>query len=183
MLHHVFGCKCYIQDSVYIKRGTIKTPYELWKGKTPNLSYFHVFGCKCYILNDKEHLGKFDARSDEGMFLGYSANNTTFRVYNLRSLMIMESVNIVFDDVIAVKWENDEEQKTDTPSDASKDPSTESTNDTSTPFELTQEKTTPNVHRNHSPSDVIGNKRCEDQLQRNGAVSMLFLKYLAKRPH
>ncbi|KAF3534851.1 hypothetical protein DY000_02038448 [Brassica cretica] len=30
----------------------------------------------------------------------------------------MESVNVVFVDVTTVKWENDEEQKTDTPSDA-----------------------------------------------------------------
>ena len=112
---------CHIINRVYVKRGTIKTPYELWKGKTPNLSYFHVFGCKCYVLNDKEHLGKFDARSDEGMFLKYLANNTAFRVYNLRSLMIMESVNVVFDDVTAMEWENDEEQKKATPSDASKD--------------------------------------------------------------
>ncbi|XP_010418802.1 PREDICTED: uncharacterized protein LOC104704403 [Camelina sativa] len=45
---------CYIINRVYVRRDTSKTPYELWKGKTPNLSYFHVFGCKCYILNDKD---------------------------------------------------------------------------------------------------------------------------------
>ena len=91
------------------------------------------------------------------MFLGYSANSTTFRVYNLRSLMIMESVYVVFDDVTTVEWENDEEQKKATPSDASKDPSTESMNDTTTPSELTQEMITPNIHKNQSSSDVIRN--------------------------
>ncbi|XP_056855389.1 uncharacterized protein LOC108838558, partial [Raphanus sativus] len=60
---------CYTINRVYVRKGTTKTPYEMWTGKTPNLSYFHVFGCKCYILNDKDYLGKFDSRSDEGFFL------------------------------------------------------------------------------------------------------------------
>ncbi|KAG7559347.1 Nucleic acid-binding OB-fold [Arabidopsis thaliana x Arabidopsis arenosa] len=47
---------CYIINRVYVRRDSMKTPYELWKGKTPNLSYFHVFGCRCYILNDKDYL-------------------------------------------------------------------------------------------------------------------------------
>ncbi|XP_019101810.1 PREDICTED: uncharacterized protein LOC109133274 [Camelina sativa] len=89
---------CYIINRVYVRRDTIKTPYELWKGKTPNLSYFHVFGCKCYILNNQDYLGKFDSRSDEGMFLGYAESSTAFRVYNRRTSLIMESVNVVFDD-------------------------------------------------------------------------------------
>ena len=32
------------------------------------VKYFRVFGSKCYILNDRENLGKFDAKSDEGFF-------------------------------------------------------------------------------------------------------------------
>jgi len=35
---------------------------------------------KCYILNDQEN--KFDAKSDEGIFLGYSTNSRAYRVYN-----------------------------------------------------------------------------------------------------
>ncbi|KAL5810414.1 hypothetical protein ACOSQ4_026982 [Xanthoceras sorbifolium] len=32
------------------------------KRKKPNISYFHTFGSKCYILNDRDQLGKFDAK-------------------------------------------------------------------------------------------------------------------------
>ena len=36
-----------------------KTPYELWKGIKPNISFFHTFGCKCYVLNNgKDNLRK-----------------------------------------------------------------------------------------------------------------------------
>ena len=49
-----------------------KTPYELFNGRKPNISHLHVFGCKFFVLNNgKENLGKFDAKSDEGIFLGY----------------------------------------------------------------------------------------------------------------
>ncbi|XP_075083633.1 uncharacterized protein LOC142167368 [Nicotiana tabacum] len=83
-----------------LKRPILReTPYELWKGKRPNISYFHNFGRKCIIHNNvKENLGKFDPRSDEIIFLGYSINNGSFRVYNKRTLSIEESVHVVFDE-------------------------------------------------------------------------------------
>ncbi|KAL1192983.1 Retrovirus-related Pol polyprotein from transposon TNT 1-94 [Cardamine amara subsp. amara] len=89
---------CYIINKVYVKKGTNMTPYELWKGKTPSVSYFHIFGCTYYILNDKDQLGKCDAKNDEGMFLGYSGTSTAFRVFNRRTHMVQKTVNVVFDD-------------------------------------------------------------------------------------
>ena len=73
-------------------------PYELWKGKKLNVKD-PVFRSKCYILRDRKQLGKFDTRSAEEIFLGYFINNRTYRVYNLHTLTIMESINVVIDDV------------------------------------------------------------------------------------
>ena len=64
---------CYVANRVLVRPQLKKTPYELLKERKPNITYFRAFGCKCYILvNGKEDLGKFDLRSDEGIFLGYS---------------------------------------------------------------------------------------------------------------
>ena len=82
---------------MYFCPSTEKTPYELWKGKKPNVSYFHVFGSTCYILNDREHLDKFVSKSDIGVFLGYSNNSKAYRVYNMRTQTVMESINVVVD--------------------------------------------------------------------------------------
>jgi hypothetical protein len=90
---------CYVINHVVIRSKLEKTPYELWKGRTPNIGYFKVFDCKCFILNDKDNLGKFDAKSNEGIFLGYSMNRKDYRVYNKRSLTIEESMHVVFDEV------------------------------------------------------------------------------------
>ncbi|KAK8585732.1 hypothetical protein V6N13_050704 [Hibiscus sabdariffa] len=76
-----------------------KTPYELLKKKKPNISYFHPFGCKCFVLNNgKDNLGKFDAKSDEAIFLGYSLTSKAYRVFNKRTLVVEESIHVVFDD-------------------------------------------------------------------------------------
>lgn len=74
------------------------TPYEILKGRKPNLKYFHVFGCVCYVLNDRDQLSKFDARSDKEMFLGYASNSRAYRVYNLKTRTIQVSMYIVLDD-------------------------------------------------------------------------------------
>lgn len=68
----IINTACYILNRVYLRPGSEKTQYEIWKGKKPNLSYFLVFGSKCYILNDREQLGKFDETSDEGFSWGIS---------------------------------------------------------------------------------------------------------------
>ncbi|RDY13745.1 hypothetical protein CR513_01301, partial [Mucuna pruriens] len=34
---------------------SIMTPYELWKGRQLNISYFHPLGCDCFILNNKDN--------------------------------------------------------------------------------------------------------------------------------
>src|ERR1044072_2742885 len=39
-----------------------------------------------------------DPKSDEGLFLGYSTSSKAYRVYNLRTKVMMESVNVVFVD-------------------------------------------------------------------------------------
>ena len=80
--------------------GTKKFAYEIWNGKKPRVKYFRVFGSKCYILNNWENLGKFDAKSDQGIFLGYSTTSRAYRVFNKRTKIIMESINVKIDDAL-----------------------------------------------------------------------------------
>ena len=73
---------CYTLNKVLIRSILKKTPYELYKGRKPNISYLRVFGCKCYVLNNGiNSLGKFDAKADEAIFLGYSLYNKAYKVF------------------------------------------------------------------------------------------------------
>ena len=61
---------CRTVNKVYFRPGTKKTLYKLWKGRQPNVKYIKIFGSTCFILKDRENVGKFDFRSNEGIFLG-----------------------------------------------------------------------------------------------------------------
>ncbi|KAH9679144.1 Integrase catalytic domain-containing protein [Citrus sinensis] len=89
---------CYVLNRVLIRPHLNKTPYKLWKDRKPNIGYFKVFGCKCFILNTKDNLGKFDPKSDVGIFLGYSNSSKAYRVYNKRTLVVEESMHVTFDE-------------------------------------------------------------------------------------
>ena len=89
---------CYIANRVFVAKKKCKTPYELWRGRVPNIGYFKVFGCKCFILNTKDKLGKFDAKADIGIFLGYSSSSKAYRVFNKRTLVVEESIHVTFDE-------------------------------------------------------------------------------------
>nr|GEY67715.1 retrovirus-related Pol polyprotein from transposon TNT 1-94 [Tanacetum cinerariifolium] len=73
-----------------------KTPYELFRGRTPALSFMRPFGCHLTIPNTLDHLGKFDGKADEGYFVGYSMNSKDFRVYNIRTRRVEENLHIEF---------------------------------------------------------------------------------------
>ena len=48
-------------------------------------------------------MGKFDTRSDEGIFLWYSSTNKAYKVLNKRNKKVMETVNVVIDEALTSK--------------------------------------------------------------------------------
>nr|GEX92498.1 retrovirus-related Pol polyprotein from transposon TNT 1-94 [Tanacetum cinerariifolium] len=73
---------CYTQNRSIIHRHFNKTPYEL--------------------IQD---IGKLGAKGDIGFFIGYSANSVAYRVYNRRTRKIMETMNVTFDELSAMAFE------------------------------------------------------------------------------
>ncbi|GKC22032.1 retrovirus-related pol polyprotein from transposon TNT 1-94 [Tanacetum coccineum] len=96
---------CYTQNRSIIHRRFDKTPYELINGRKPDISFLHVFGALCYPKNDREDIGKLGAKGDIGFFIGYSANSCAYRVYNRRTKKIMETMNVTFDELSAMAFE------------------------------------------------------------------------------
>ncbi|GKF76629.1 putative ribonuclease H-like domain-containing protein [Tanacetum coccineum] len=87
---------CYVQNRVLVVKPHNKTPYELFRGFKPALSFMRPFGCHVTILNTLDSLGKFDGKSDEGFFVGYSLSSKAFRVYNTRTKKVEENLHIGF---------------------------------------------------------------------------------------
>ncbi|GJS30724.1 retrovirus-related pol polyprotein from transposon TNT 1-94 [Tanacetum coccineum] len=88
----------YILNRVLIRAILGKTPYKLLRGRKPTLDYFRVFGSKCFILNTKDYLTKFDPKSYEGIFLGYSQNSKAYIILNKHTRKVEESFNVTFNE-------------------------------------------------------------------------------------
>jgi hypothetical protein len=86
------------QNRVMLRNNTVKTPYELWKGRPANLKHFRVFGSKCYIKREDGKMGKFDSRVDKGILVGYSSTRKAYKCYNLRLNKVVESINVTIDE-------------------------------------------------------------------------------------
>ncbi|GJU60026.1 putative ribonuclease H-like domain-containing protein [Tanacetum coccineum] len=87
---------CYVQNRVLVNKSQNKTPYELFNGRSPAIGFLRPFGCHVMILNTLDHLGKFDAKGDEGYFVGYSLSSKAFRVFNKRTKKIEENLHVDF---------------------------------------------------------------------------------------
>nr|GFA34224.1 retrotransposon protein, putative, Ty1-copia subclass [Tanacetum cinerariifolium] len=96
---------CFTQDRSIIHRRFNKTPYELINGRKPDISFLYVFGALCYPKNDREDIGKLGAKGDIGFFIGYSADSCAYRIYNRSTKKIMETMNVSFDELSAMAFE------------------------------------------------------------------------------
>ncbi|GJV14320.1 retrotransposon protein, putative, ty1-copia subclass [Tanacetum coccineum] len=56
-----------------------KTPYEIWHGKAPNLSYLKVWGCEAYVKRDSAD--KLQQRSVKCIFVGYPKETMSYYFY------------------------------------------------------------------------------------------------------
>lgn len=99
---------------ILVKRGKDKTPYEYWYGRSSNVSYFKKFGRRCFIKRSN-YIGKFDAKSDEGIFLGYSTKRKAYKFYNKWTKKIIESVNVRVDEFPKKYKETNKEKEEEEP--------------------------------------------------------------------
>nr|GEW63552.1 retrovirus-related Pol polyprotein from transposon TNT 1-94 [Tanacetum cinerariifolium] len=87
---------CYVQNRVIVNKSQNKTPYELFNGRTPTIGFLKPFGCHVMILNTLDNLGEFEAKGDEGYFIGYSMSSKAFRVFNKRTKRVEENLHVEF---------------------------------------------------------------------------------------
>nr|GEX98266.1 retrovirus-related Pol polyprotein from transposon TNT 1-94 [Tanacetum cinerariifolium] len=56
----------------------------------------------CYPTNDSENLGKLQPKADIGIFIGYAPTKKAFRIYNRRTIRIVETIHVDFDELTAM---------------------------------------------------------------------------------
>ncbi|GJW11921.1 putative ribonuclease H-like domain-containing protein [Tanacetum coccineum] len=87
---------CYVLNRVLVIKPHNTTPYELIRGRPPLIEFMKPFGCPVTILNTRDHLGKFEGKANEGFFVGYSVVSKAMGVFNKRTMIVEETLNVRF---------------------------------------------------------------------------------------
>ncbi|GKC54259.1 retrovirus-related pol polyprotein from transposon TNT 1-94 [Tanacetum coccineum] len=83
---------CFTQNRSIINIRHNKTPYELLRGRKPNVEYFHVFGSLCYPTNDRDDLGKMKPKADIGKFSDTTINFAAQLTHDQEDLPFTSSI-------------------------------------------------------------------------------------------
>ncbi|GJX50944.1 retrotransposon protein, putative, ty1-copia subclass [Tanacetum coccineum] len=80
-----------------------KTPYKVWHGQAPKISYLKVWGCKTFVKRDTlTKPDKLDPRSFKCVFLGYPKETMGYSFYSpsKNKLFIARNAEFFANDVI-----------------------------------------------------------------------------------
>ncbi|GKA69119.1 hypothetical protein Tco_0775183 [Tanacetum coccineum] len=98
MLFEVIAYACYTQNDTIHNRIT-KPSYVLVHDKKPDSYILPSIWCSVLSYNDSENLGKFQAKADIGIFVGYAPSRKGYRIYNKRTRQLMETIHVTFDEM------------------------------------------------------------------------------------
>nr|GFA42575.1 ribonuclease H-like domain-containing protein [Tanacetum cinerariifolium] len=75
--------------------------------RAPLFLWAEAIATACFTQNRSiiHHIGKLDAKCDIRFFIGYAADSCAYRIYNHRTKKIMETMNVSFDELSAMAFE------------------------------------------------------------------------------
>ncbi|KAJ4719824.1 Retrovirus-related Pol polyprotein from transposon TNT 1-94 [Melia azedarach] len=73
----------------------LKTPFEVWSGKSADYSNLRAFGCTVYYHVNE---GKLEPRAKKGVFVGYGDGVKGYRIWSPSEKRVILSRNVVFDE-------------------------------------------------------------------------------------
>jgi hypothetical protein len=88
---------CHISNRIFLCSILNLTPFELRFGSKPKVCHLRPFGCKCFILKCG-NLDKFESRSSDGILLGYTPHDRSYRVFNFETNTVVESYDVTFNE-------------------------------------------------------------------------------------
>ena len=73
-----------------------RTPYEAWCGKKPEISHMRIFGCLAFAHIRKQERTKLDPKAKACIFVGYSPDSSTYRLWDMQEDKLLESRDVYF---------------------------------------------------------------------------------------
>jgi len=96
---------CHVPNKVRNKNQD-QTPYEMWNGRKPSLSYLHTWGClaKANVSIPKKR--KLGPKTVDCVFLGYAQRSIAYRFLVVKSEVPDVHVDIIMESRDAIFFEN-----------------------------------------------------------------------------
>jgi hypothetical protein len=88
---------CYISNRIFLRSILNLTPFEHRFGCKSFISHLRAFGCKCFVFKC-DNLDNFESHSSDGILLGYTLHDRSYRVFNLETNTIVESYDVTFNE-------------------------------------------------------------------------------------
>lgn len=76
------------------------TPFEMWTGKHAALDLIKTFGCDAFMHVTKELRNKLAPKSKKLVFVGYDANSSNYRLFDVETKKIRISRNVTFNEEV-----------------------------------------------------------------------------------
>nr|GEV13381.1 hypothetical protein [Tanacetum cinerariifolium] len=86
---------CHVSNRIIAKKLKV-SPYEIWKGRKPNISYFRVFGYLAYYKVPLPNTSKLRPRGLKSVFVRYAKDSKSYRCLDLELNVIVESRDVDF---------------------------------------------------------------------------------------
>jgi transposase InsO family protein len=73
-----------------------RTPYEAWTGDKPKIAHMRIFGCLAFAHIHKHERSKLDPKAQPCIFVGYSPDSSTYRLWDKGKNRLIESRDVYF---------------------------------------------------------------------------------------
>jgi hypothetical protein len=91
---------CYLKNLTLTNTDAgLKSPEELWTGRSLNLGHLRTFGCVAFIHVPIAKRGKLDKTSFKGVFVGYSQTVRQYRILNPLDMTVKRYSSVEFDEL------------------------------------------------------------------------------------
>src|SRR5437667_10188539 len=78
---------------------SVRSPFEVLRGRKPDISYLHVWGSKAIVNVPEKTRNKLDKSGLTGIFVGYAINSKGYRIAvpnGADDVRIYESRDVIF---------------------------------------------------------------------------------------
>jgi len=86
---------CFILNRIPHKK-LDQTPYELWKGYVPSLSYLKVWGCLAKVVLPNHKHTNIGPKTFDAVFISYAQNSAAYRFMSLNDYSISKYRDVEF---------------------------------------------------------------------------------------